>query len=285
MTPLEPLNHDGVRVWAEGAIARVAMARPEKRNAQDMRMLYALNAAFDAAMDDDEVRVVVLSGDGPHFSAGHDLGERPAGPPEGYAPVTSSRGYGAEGAAGWMALEEEMYLGLHRRWRDLPKPTIAMVQGACVAGALETAWVCDLIVASDDAAFSDPVVTMGVNAHEWFVHPWELGARRAKEMLFTSEPVTAQDALRLGMVNHVVARDELEDFTLALAAKIARQDPFALKLAKRSVNHALDAQGQAQAIDYAFAVHHLAHTHHRAVGGQILSAEWVAAQRRPPALP
>jgi enoyl-CoA hydratase len=251
-----------------------------------MRMLYALNAAFDAAMDDDEIRVVVLSGDGPHFSAGHDLSDLPAGPPDGYEPVTSTRGgYDAPGAEGWLAVEEETYLGLHRRWRDLPKPTIAMVQGVCMAGALATAWVCDLIVASDDASFSDPVVAMGMNSHEWFVHPWELGARKAKEMLFTAEAVSAQDALRLGMVNHVVAREELENFTLALAERIARHEPLALKAIKRTVNHALDAQGQAQAIDYAFAVHHLLHTHHRATGGQILSADWIGAQRRPPVLP
>jgi enoyl-CoA hydratase len=278
MTRLADSERDGVRVWSEGAVARVAMARPDRRNAQDLPMLYALNAAFDAAMDDDEVRVVVLSGDGPHFCSGHDLyGLDSPPPPPGYAPVTSSRGYEAEGGAGWLAREEEMYLGLHRRWRDLPKPTVAMVQGACVAGGLMTAWVCDLIVAADDARFSDPVVEMGINAHEWFVHPWELGARKAKEMLFTSDPVSAEDALRLGMVNHVVPRDELEPFTRTLAERIARQDPLALKLAKRSVNHALDAQGQAQAIDYAFALHHFAHTHHRASGGQIVSSEWLRA--------
>jgi enoyl-CoA hydratase len=283
MTSFPSRDADGVRCWPEGAVARVAMARPDRRNAQDLPMLYALNAAFDAAMDDDEIRVVVLSGDGPHFCSGHDLyGLDSPPPPDGYQAVTPARGFEAEGGEGWLAREEEMYLGLHRRWRDLPKPTIAMVQGACVAGGLMTAWVCDLIVAADDARFSDPVVEMGINAHEWFVHPWELGARKAKEMLFTSEPVLAEDALRLGMVNHVVPREELESFTLELAARIAKQEPLALKLAKRSVNHALDAQGQGQAIDYAFALHHFAHTHHRATGGQVVSTEWLKrlAERR-----
>jgi enoyl-CoA hydratase len=98
-------------------------------------------------------------------------------------------------------------------------------------------------------------------------------------MLFTAEPIGAQEALRLGMVNHVVPRDELESFTLELAQRIARQDPFALKLAKRSVNQALDAQGQAQAIDHAFALHHLAHTRHRAASGAIVSSEWLALRR------
>lgn len=281
MTAFAAREADGVRVWADGAVARVAMARPEKRNAQDRRMLYALNAAFDMAMEDAGIRVVVLSGDGPHFCSGHDLDDLDAPPPaRGCAAVTASRGYDEPGAAGWMAREEEMYLGLHRRWRDLPKPTIAMVQGACVAGGLMTAWVCDLIVAADDASFSDPVVGMGMNAHEWFVHPWELGARKAKELLFTAEPVSAQDAWRLGMVNHVVPAADLDPFTVELAERIARHDPLALKLAKRSVNHALDAQGQAQAVDYAFALHHLAHTHHRANGGGLVSRDRPAERGR-----
>jgi enoyl-CoA hydratase len=254
-----------VRTWTDGAVARVAMARPEKRNAQDTAMLRALDDAFSAAMDDDAVRVVVLSGDGPHFCAGHDLGALDDELPS---------------PAGWMAFEEDAYLGLHRRWWNLPKPTIAMVQGACIAGGLATAWVCDLIVAADDARFSDPVVAMGMNGQEWFVHPYELGARKAKELLFTAEPFSAAEALQAGMVNHVVARDELEAFTMDLAARIARHDPLALKLAKRSVNHALDAQGQAQAVDHAFALHHFGHTRHRVEGGSILAAEWLANRRR-----
>jgi enoyl-CoA hydratase len=250
-----------VRTWTDGAVARVAMARPEKRNAQDTAMLRALDDAFSAAVGDDDVRVIVLSGDGPHFCSGHDLGEL---------------GEELPSTADWLAYEEEHYLGLHRRWWNLPKPTIAMVQGACIAGGLMTAWVCDLIVAADDARFADPVVAMGMNGHEWFVHPYELGARKAKELLFTAEPIDATEAHRLGMVNHVVPAAELEAFTMDLASRIARHDPLALKLAKRSVNAALDAQGQAQAIDHAFALHHFGHTRHRVEGGSIVSAEWLS---------
>jgi enoyl-CoA hydratase len=199
----------------------------------------------------------VLSGDGPHFCSGHDLSAIP--------PAAN------EGTEAWLAWEERHYLGYHRRWRDLPKPTIAMVQGACIAGGLMTAWVCDLIVAAADARFADPVVAMGMNGHEWFVHPWELGARKAKELLFTAEPIGAEEALRLGMVNHVVPVEELEAFTLDLAGRIAQHEPIALRLAKRSVNQALDAQGQAQAIDHAFALHHLGHTHHRATSGSLIA--------------
>ncbi|MGP4027425.1 enoyl-CoA hydratase [Actinomadura sp. 3N407] len=270
---------DGVRAWTQdGRIARIAMARPERRNAQDASMLYGLDTALAAAMAADTVRVVVLSGDGPHFCAGHGLDDLDAVPPADRA-VTASGGYRAPGAAGRMAVEEEMYLGLHRRWRDLPKPLIAMVHGHAVAGGLMTAWVCDLIVASEDARFSDPVIAMGMNAHEWFVHPWEFGARKAKELLFTGATCTAAEALRMGMVNHVVDRERLESFTLSLARRIADQDPFALKLAKQCVNHALDAQGQREAVDHAFALHQLAHAHHQAVDGTPVSRAWLEARR------
>src|SRR5690606_13502014 len=142
------------------------------------------------------------------------------------------------------AREEEVYLGLCRRWRDIAKPTIAQVQGRCIAGGLMLAWVCDLIVAADSAMFMDPVVAMGVNGVEWFAHPWELGPRKAKELLFTGDAWTAEEAWRLGMVNHVTAEDELEAFTLALAGRIAAKPAFALAAAKRAINHAVDLQGQ-----------------------------------------
>ena len=134
------------------------------------------------------------------------------------------------------------------------------MQGKCIAGALIFAWVCDIIIASKDAQFSDPVVTFGVSGVEWLGHPWELGARKAKEFLFTSDVWSAEEAWRLGMVNHVVERDELADFTLTMAKKIAAKPSFALKLAKEAVNKTLDIQGQMNAIDQAFSLHHLCHT-------------------------
>jgi enoyl-CoA hydratase len=127
--------------------------------------------------------------------------------------------------------------------------------------------VCDIIIASRDAQFSDPVVTFGVSGVEWLGHPWELGARKAKEFLFTSDVWSAEEAWRLGMVNHVVDRAELEEFTLAMAAKIAQKPGFALKLAKEAINKTLDIQGQMNAIDQAFSLHHLCHTQNFRVFG------------------
>ena len=162
-------------------IARIVMNRPEARNAQNLQMTYDLNAAFDAAVQDDAVKVIILAGNGPHFSAGHDL--RPG--PKNAAGVDFPAlghwgGFNEPNAHGRFAREQEIYLQITRRWRNLAKPMIAEVHGKCIAGGLMLAWACDLIVASADAEFCDPVVTMGVCGVEWFVHPWELGPRKAR---------------------------------------------------------------------------------------------------------
>lgn len=261
----------------EPRVARLTLARPERRNAQNAELLYALNDAFDAAARDPGVKVVVLAADGPDFSAGHDLAD-PGGPPAERA-IGPYAGWDAEGAAGRDALESEMYLGLCLRWRSIPKPTIAAVQGRCIAGGLMLAWPCDLIVAADDALFSDPVAAFGVPGHEFFVHPFEVGHRRAKEMLFTGEPVTAQDARMLGMVNRVVPRDALEAETLALAAKIAARPAYGLALAKRAVDGAMDGMGLRRTAEAVFDAHQLAHTHNRVVHGDIIDPAGMAVIR------
>jgi enoyl-CoA hydratase len=264
------VTHNGDRnEHLDAGVVRILLDRPESRNAQDKALLYALNDAFDTAAADDDVKVVVLAADGPHFSSGHDL--RDAGSPmTPHQPVSCWGGFELPGAEGWLAVEEEIYLGLCWRWRNFPKPTIASVQGKAIAGALMLIWVCDLVVASDDAQFSDPVVAFGVGGVEFFAHPWELGPRKAKEMLFTGAAVTAADAHRLGMVNHVVPRAELEGFTTDLARKIATQPSMGLKLAKQAVNQTLDAQGQWTALQAAFGLHQLAHSHNMQRFGSLL---------------
>ena len=251
-------------------IARVVLARPEVRNAQDHRMLYEIDAAFQLAMRDPDVKVVILCGDGPHFSSGHDLKEAP-GLNDEFTPVTQAVGHDEPGVAGMYAGEEEYYVGLHWRWRNLAKPTIAQVQGKAMAGGLMLVWPMDIIVASEDAQFSDPVVAFGVNGHEYFVHAWEFGQRKAKEMLFTGATLSAQECHRLGMVNHVVPRRELEAFTLDLARRIAKRPAIGLKLAKQAVNFSMDVQGQHQAITGALAMHHVGHAHARCeFGGPVI---------------
>src|SRR5712692_2680850 len=214
-------------------VARVTLARADKRNAQDRRMLYEIDSALTKAMRDDDVRVVVLAADGPDFSSGHDL--RDAEPVSSFDTVTGAGGFDEPGQHGMMAGEEEIYLGMCWRWRNMPKPTIAQVQGRVIAGGLMLIWPCDLIIASEDARFSDPVVAFGVNGHEYFVHTWELGARKAKEMLFRGRFLTADECHRLGMINHVVPLEQLESFTLEIASEIATRPAMGLKLAKLAV--------------------------------------------------
>jgi enoyl-CoA hydratase len=262
---------------AEG-VERIVLARPERRNAQDRRLLYELDAAFARASADPAVKVIVLAADGPDFSSGHDLAEET---PMSEVEARGVHGdFDAGGAEGWFAVESEIYRELCLRWRELPKPTIAAVQGRVIAGGLMLIWPCDLIVASEDASFSDPVLAFGVGGHEYFTHAWELGARRAKEMLFTGVPIGAAEALRLGMVNRVVPLERLAEETLELACQIARKPSFALMLAKRAVNHSLDLQGQRLAIDAAFAMHHLAHSHNMQLHGQLIDPSGIEEIRR-----
>lgn len=249
-------------------VARISLNRPETRNAQNSKLLYELNDAFNKAAADNDISVIILAANGPHFSSGHDLREPdPIAALKDHATVGTWCGFSCEGAEGWMAREKELYQGLSERWRNIPKPTIAQVQGKCIAGGLMLVWPCDLIVASEDAQFADNTVSMGMTGVEFFGHPWELGPRKAKEMLFTSDVVSAQEAHRLGMVNHVVPVADLAEATLELASRIATKPLFALKLAKESVNAAQDAQGRISAMQTAFALHQLGHSHNMQVHG------------------
>ena len=245
----------------EHGIAVVTIDRPESRNAQNKRMTYELNAAFDDAARRTDVKVIVLQADGPHFSSGHDLRDRESH--REFDLVSTSGGYAREGQEGHMAWEEEVYFQMCWRWRNIPKPLIAAAQGKTIAGGLMLLWVADVIVAADDALFSDPVVGMGVNGVEYFAHPWEFGARKAKELLFTGDWVDAAEAHRLGMVNHVVPAADLRPFVMSMAGRMALRPSFALKLAKESVNQTLEAQGQWTALRSAFSIQHLAHAHNR----------------------
>jgi enoyl-CoA hydratase len=258
-------------------VARIVLARPDTHNAQNKSMLYALDEAFTRASHDDAVKVVILAADGRHFSSGHDLRDRSRF--DEFRGVTCWAGFGLPGAEGYFAQEEELYVGMCWRWRNLPKPTIAQVQGKVIAGGLMLVWPCDLIVASRDAEFSDPVVAFGVNGHEYFVHPFEVGARVAKHMLFTGEPLSAEDAYRLGMVTKLVERDELEEATLRLAQKIASRPSMGLKLAKLAVNQVLEAQGEWTGIQAAFSLHQLGHSHNMQVHGRLVDPTGMAVIR------
>lgn len=248
-------------------IASVTMNRPGFNNAQNSQMTYALDAAFRRAVDDDAVRVIVLRGAGRHFSAGHDIGT-----PGRDVDKSFERAHlwwdhtNKPGAEFNYAREQEVYLGMCRRWHALPKPTIAMVQGACVAGGLMLAWVCDLIVAAEGAFFQDPVVRMGIPGVEYFAHAHELNPRVAKEFLFLGERMDAGRAHAMGMVNRVVPADQLEAAVYDMAAKIARQPRLGLALTKQVINGVEELQGLRATMDMAYGYHHLAHAHSQVLG-------------------
>ena len=148
-----------------------------------------------------------------------------------------------------------MYWDKLVRIRDFPKITIAAVQGACTAAGLMLACMCDLIVAADDAAFSNPVLRMGGVGVELLVEPWELGARKAKEFLFCAETLDAHEAERSGLVNRVVPRAELLGTARSMAEKAALVPPLTAQAVKDTINHTLDVQGQRESWRYHFTVH------------------------------
>ncbi|MFI9833143.1 enoyl-CoA hydratase [Streptomyces sp. NPDC051913] len=241
-------------------IATLTLNRPEVANAQNMALLDELDAAWTRAAVDEEVKVIVLRAQGRHFSAGHDLKDRWPGPEE----ITLEWIYRAE---------SRRYLEYTLRWRNVPKPSIAAVQGRCIAGGLMLCWPCDLIVAAEDALFSDPVVTMGIGGVEYHGHTWELGPRKAKEILFTGRPLTAREAEQVGMVNRVVAREELDAEARELAERIAKMPAFGLRQAKRAVNQTQDVQGFYAAVQSVFDVHQTGHGNALSVSGYPILAK------------
>jgi enoyl-CoA hydratase len=232
---------------ADRGIARISHNRPAARNAESQGLLQELDDALKRAASDDDVRVIIIAGEGEHFSAGHDLKEAAA----------KRSNFTVEER--W-SFEERVYFGYALNIWDCPKPTIAEVDGACISGGFMVANMCDLIVASEDAFFADPVChTLGAAAVEVLIHPWVMGARKAKELLFTGGRVTAHEAHAIGMVNRVVPKQSLRAETVQLAEQIGRCEPFALKLVKRSINRALDIQGMRAALNAHFDTHQLSH--------------------------
>lgn len=272
---------DVITYEVRGSTAIVRLNRPDYRNAQNSKMTYALDAAFTRAVNDDAVKVIVLAGNGKHFSAGHDIGtpERDADQSFERKAVMWWDHVGAEGVDSRFARESEVYLGMCRRWREIPKPMIAMVHGACIAGGLMLAWSCDFIVASEDAFFSDPVVRMGIPGVEYFAHPWVMNPRAAKEFLFTGDRFSAQRAHDLGMVNHVVPVDELEKTVLEMAERIGAMPRLGLALTKKAVNQVEDLQGMRAGMDSVFGLHHAAHAHNAEVGKDSLAGMGAKSMR------
>jgi enoyl-CoA hydratase len=273
MTTPEPYTYLGYETVDDGRVARITLNRPEAHNAQNRGLLVELGAAFERAESDDTIRVVVLRGAGRSFSAGHDLGtpaslaeRNPADPAFHLSHACNGGTLG--GAEGRTRQEWHYYFETTKRWRNLRKITIAQVHGNVLSAGLMLAWCCDLIVAADTAVFADVVGTrLGMCGVEYFAHPWELGPRKAKELLLTGDYLNADDAHALGMVSKVFPAARLEERTLEFAKRIARVPTMAALLIKESVNQAQDAMGFTSALNACFSIHELNHAHWSEVSG------------------
>lgn len=272
MTTAQTTQPKFVTYEKKGAVAWIMLARPKYNNAQNYRLLNQLDGCFKQAVEDDEVRVIVLGGEGKHFSAGHDIGtpEKDTNDERDRILLWDNH-LTKDGAERQYVLEQDAYLGLCRRWRDIPKPTIAMVQGACVAGGLMLAMMCDMIIASEDAFFQDPVVRMGVPGVEYSAHMFELPTRIAREFLYLGQRMLAQRAYDLGMINHVVPRDELQEKVSGIAEEIASRPRFGVTLTKQAMNFIEDLNGKRVGMDAVFHMHHLSHAHNQLTTGNLVA--------------
>ena len=223
-----------IRYEQDGRVASLVLNRPRYRNAQSRLLLEELDAGFRQAAEDESVGVIVLAGEGDHFSAGHDLGT----PDE--QSDSQARPYAA-GMRGRFKRSWDLYIDFGLRWRQIPKPTIAAVQGYCIYGGWMIAAACDLIFAADDALF------LPANL-QYFSIPYDMNPRKAKAILFESRFIDAAEAQQLGFVERVTPRARLRDEVMDFAHRVAANDPFHLRMVKLSINQSEEARGFSQHI-------------------------------------
>jgi len=251
---------------SDGQVVRIMLNRPESRNAQNRGMLVELNDALLRAEADDQVRVVILGGEGPMFSSGHDLGSKAmmeeSMPGPNQHPTRKINGATRKGAEALMLQEWHYFFENTRRWRNLRKITIGQAHGEVYAAALMLLWACDLIVCADNTRFADVVgARLGMCGVEYFAHPWEFGPRKAKELLLTGDSIDADEAHALGMISKVFPADELRDRTVEFAERIAQLPTMSALLIKEAVNQTVDNMGFYNALNACFTLHELNHAH------------------------
>jgi enoyl-CoA hydratase/carnithine racemase len=212
---------------------RLTLNRPDKLNALSGELVGALSRAIDEAAADSDVRVIALAGAGRAFCSGYDLSEEAAGDLHG--PVAWRDLLAADVAATLQVL-------------DCPKPVIAQVHGYALAGGLELAMACDLVVAAEGTRFGEPEIRYG-SAPVTLLMPYLVGQKKTRELLFTGDLVDAAEAERIGLVNRVVAMEQLATEVDALADRIARTPPEVTAPTKRMLNRAMDAMGFRAAVE------------------------------------
>jgi enoyl-CoA hydratase len=228
------MSYEQIEVERHGKIGVVRLNRPQYKNAQSRVLLEEMTHAFAELDLDAGIRVIILCGAGEHFSSGHDLGT----PEEVADREQNPFGHGAIGRVNrsWHLMVENSL-----RWRDVRKPTIAAVQGYCIFGGYLIASCMDIIIAADDAKF--------LPAHlQMFTAPWDLGVRKAKQILFENRFIHADEALELGLASEVVPREQLMEAAMAQAKRFAANDSLTLRMLKQSINEAQDMMGYRNAV-------------------------------------
>jgi len=218
----------------DGPLALITLNRPEKLNAINAEMVAELNQALDQAETNDDIRLIVLNGNGRAFSAGFDLGP----------------GEDPEETSGLDALRQELQedFDIIMRFWDSPKVTVAAVHGYCLGSAMEMAVACDITLSSEECRFGAPEVRFGSGIVALVV-PWFAGPKRAKEMLLAGDDnITARQAEQYGLVNKVVSVDQLLDEARSVALRIAGNDQLAVRQTKQAINRSYDIAGMRQAL-------------------------------------
>lgn len=229
-------------IYEPGQVARVILDRPRYLNAQSWLMREEMDDAFNRAVADDQVGAIVLAGAGDHFCSGHDIGTKEE------IEYRLAHGYTGLDRFGEFTAMRAICLENTVRWRNLPKPTVAMVKGYCIFAGCMFASAMDVIFAAEDALFLPGPI-------QYFHAPWDLGPRKAKEILFEHRFMTAWEACKHGFVNRVFPKEELEQETLAYAERVADnylRDPFWMRMTKFSINHMQDAMGFTTEIETAY---------------------------------
>ena len=231
------MNFHEIAYTTDGPLAVITLAMPQYKNAQGYRMLDEIDVAFDKAGADKSVKVVIVRGSGGNFSTGHDLGTPEA--------IAYRKALGAKPGIETYDQFRKYNLDLLLKWRNFPKPTVAMVEGYCIYAGWMLAAACDVIFAGESAQFLAGYV-------EYMSIPWDIGIRRAKELCFESRFIAAAEAAQYGFVNRVLADSDLERETYAYARRVAENTAGVLRYAKLQMNKAQDAQGFTSAVEDSF---------------------------------
>jgi enoyl-CoA hydratase len=232
-------SYETIRLERRDTVALLTLARPERLNAIDRRMLNELQLALDDVERDDELRVLVVQGAGANFSSGFDLKEQMQARPM--------------GRDAWRQILDKDFSIVTRFWH-LKKPTIAAVQGYCLAGGCELALCCDITIAAEDAIFGEPELKFGAGIVVMIL-PWLVGPKRAKDIILTgADHIAASEAARIGLINRVVPNDQVESSALALARHIAVIDPSLVQQTKRAINQCFEVMGLVEALNQALEI-------------------------------